>query len=177
MSATVSRILAELADREAIRELLLRYCRASDRADEASLAAVYWPDAHDDHLAFSGTAAEFVAWALPNLRAMRFNHHHVGNMLIAIDGRRAEAETYFLGYHSVPGEDGARRDSFSGGRYLDKLEKRGDEWRILRRLVVVDWFRELPDTQFFDLGPFGMPVPRGDLAPDDPSYAFFEFLR
>jgi hypothetical protein len=34
------------------------------------------------------------------------------------------------------------RDTIGSGRFLDRFERRGDEWRIARRLVVVDWFRE-----------------------------------
>ncbi|HEY8384938.1 MAG TPA: nuclear transport factor 2 family protein [Porticoccaceae bacterium] len=172
---TVSQIRDELADREAIRDVILRYCRASDRADEDLLRSVYWPDAQDDHLEFSGDAEAFVAYSIPILRAMRYNMHKVGNMLIAIDGNRAEVESYFHAYHSIDTGEG-RRDSFSGGRYLDVLEKRNDVWRILKRFVTVEWFRDLPDTADWDTGPFGMRVARGDLKPADKSYEFFSFL-
>lgn len=172
MARKVSEFIAELADREAIRDTLTRYCRASDRADEAMLRSVYWPDAHDDHMEFSGNTEEFVAYCMPILSAMRFNMHKLGNILIVIDGNRAEVESYFQGYHSVPDETGARHDVFAGGRYLDTFEKRDDEWRILKRFVTVEWFRDLPDTGDWEAGPFGMgdKVTRGDLAPDDISY-------
>lgn len=177
MTKTVSQIRAELADREAIRDVLLRYCRASDRVDEALLRTVYWPDATDDHLEFSGGVEEFIAWSVPNLTAMRRNMHTIGNVLIAIAGDKADVETYFLAYHSVPDEQGVRKDSFSGGRYLDNFEKRDDQWRIKKRLITVDWFRDFPDTQYHDLGPFGMKVPRGDIKPEDISYTLLALLR
>lgn len=169
MIKTVTEIRNELADREAIRDVLLRYCRASDRCDEELLRTVYWPEARDDHMDFSGTADEFVDWCLPILRAMRYNKHMIGNALIVIEGDTAEVETYFQGYHSVD-EGGQRRDVFAAGRYLDHFERREDEWRILQRFVVVDWFRELPDTADWDVGPFGMQATRGDIKPDDESY-------
>lgn len=172
---TVSRIRDELADREAIRDVLLRYCRASDRADEDLLRSVYWPDAHDEHLAFSGGVEEFIAWSLPILRGMRRNTHMLGNVLIAIDGEQADVESYYQGYHCVE-QDGATMDVFAGGRYLDNFEKRDDEWRILRRFVTVDWFREYPDTPDWERGPFGMQVVRGDLKPDDISYQRLKLL-
>lgn len=177
MIKTVSQIKEELADREAIRDVLLRYCRASDRVDEDLLRSVYWPDAEDDHLEFSGGREEFIEYCVPILTHMRYNMHTLGNMLIVIDGDRAESESYFIGYHSVPDAEGNRMDSFSGGRYLDRLEKRDDEWRIKKRLVTVEWFRELPDTQYQDAGPFGMKVPRGDVGKADISNRFFEFLK
>ena len=179
MIKTVSQIRDELADREAIRDVLLRYCRASDRVDEALLRSVYWEDAEDDHLEFSGGREEFIEYCKPILTAMRFNQHMIGNMLIRIDGDRADAETYFFAYHSVPNEDGQRMDSFSGGRYLDNLEKRNDEWRIKKRLVTVEWFRELTDTQYGDTGtgPFGMKVPRGDVGAADISNELFNIIK
>lgn len=172
---TVAQVRDELADREAIRDVLLRYCRASDRCDEAMLRSVYWPEATDDHMEFSGTADEFVEWSLPTLRWMRYNQHLIGNALIVIDGNGAEVETYFHGYHTVEHE-GRRMDVFAGGRYLDHLEKRDDEWRILKRFVTVEWFREFPDTADWERGPFGMQVTRGDLAPDDKSYELLKLL-
>lgn len=179
MARKVSEFVEELADREAIRDALMRYCRASDRADEAMLRSVYWPDAQDDHMEFSGDTEEFVAYCIPILSVMRFNMHKVGNVLIVIDGNRAEVESYFHGYHSVPDETGTRHDVFAGGRYLDTFEKRDDEWRILRRFVTVDWFREFPDTGNWEEGPFGMgdKVVRGDLAPDDISLRYFSLLK
>lgn len=172
MARKVTEILAELADREAIRDTLMRYCRASDRTDEAMLRSVYWPDAHDDHMEFSGNTDEFVEYCIPILTVMRFNMHTLGNILIVLDGNRAQVESYFQGYHAVPDETGARHDVFAGGRYLDTFEKREDEWRILKRFVTVEWFRELPDTGDWDAGPFGMgdKVTRGDLKSDDISY-------
>jgi len=177
MIRTVAQIRDELADREAIRDVLLRYCRASDRVDEEMLRSVYWEDAEDQHLEFSGDREAFIAYCVPILTNMRFNQHTIGNMLIVIVGDQADAETYFMGYHSIPLEDGTRMDSFSGGRYLDNFEKRGDEWRIKKRLVTVEWFRELPDTQYGDTGPFGMKVPRGDVGEADISNRIFRFMH
>ncbi len=176
MVKKVSQLRDELADREAIRDVLLRYCRASDRADPDLLRTVYWPDAEDEHLEFSGNRDEFIEYCVPILSHMRYNMHTLGNMLITIDGDRAESESYFIGYHSVPNEEGHRTDSFSGGRYLDQLEKRDDEWRIKKRLVTVEWFRDFPDTQYHETGPFGMKVPRGDVGADDVSHRFFDFI-
>jgi len=169
MVKSLHHIRDELADREAIRDVLFRYARASDRCDEALLRSVYWPEAHDEHLEFSGTAEEFIAYSLPILRAMRYNMHMLGNILIAIDGDKADVETYFQGYHSVE-QDGVRRDVIAAGRYLDNFERRGQEWRIIRRFVTVDWFREFPDTGDWVRGPFGMQVERGDIKPHDKSY-------
>ena len=54
MTLPVAQLVAELADREAIRDCLYRYCRGVDRCDEQMLRSAYWEDAYDDH---SGRAA------------------------------------------------------------------------------------------------------------------------
>lgn len=176
MGKTISQIRDEMVHREAIRDVILRYCRASDRVDEDMLRDVYWPDAQDDHLEFSGNPEEFIAYCKPILTHMKYNMHTVGNMLIDVDGDDADAESYFIGYHSIPDEAGVRRDYLAAGRYIDKFQKRGDEWKILKRLVTVEWFREFPDTGDWDVGPFGMKVPRGDLKPNDVSYGVLDRL-
>ena len=33
-----------------------------------------------------------------------------------------------------------------GGRYLDRFEQRGDEWRILTRVVTMDWNEHRPSV-------------------------------
>lgn len=176
MSKTVSQIREELADREAIRDVMMRYCRGIDRLDVDLIRSAYWPDAHDDHLEFSGNIEEFIEYCEPILGGMRYSQHLIGNMLIEIDGDRAEVESYFQGYHSVPDEAGNRHDHVAAGRYLDVFEKRNDEWRILKRFVVTDWFRDYPDTADWEVGPFGMQVERGDQKPNDKSFRFFDSL-
>ena len=172
MAKKVSQIQGELADREAIRDTLMRYCRGTDRCDEELLRSTYWPDAQDQHLEFSGDREAFIQYSAPILAAMRYNMHMLGNVLITINGAQADVESYFQGYHSVPDENGNRRDVFAAGRYLDIFEKRDDEWRILKRFVMVDWFREYSDSADWVTGLFGMgdKVTRGDIRPNDMSY-------
>ena len=61
------------------------------------------------------------------------------------------------------------------GRYLDRFEKRGDEWRIAARTVVYDWLeeRERPELAQGDAR-FGARSPVGTAWPADPLYAFLE---
>jgi hypothetical protein len=171
----VSQIRDELADREAIKECLYRYSRGIDRCDEEMLRSAYWEDAVDEHMVFKGTREELIAWTMPILRSMEQTMHMIGNILIQLDGAKADVESYFYGFHRVPGPDGAPRDIIGSGRYLDKLERRGDEWRIAQRIVVTDWFREYPDSADWAVGPFGMKVDPGGRRPDDLSYSFLGF--
>jgi hypothetical protein len=36
-------------------------------------------------------------------------------------------------------------DSVYGGRYLDELEKRDGEWRISKRMYILDWSQQFPN--------------------------------
>jgi hypothetical protein len=71
----------------------------------------------------------------------------------------------------IEAEGGAREVSVAG-RYLDRFERRRDEWRITERMVVHDWFRESGDTGDWSKGPFGMTgLTLGAVSPDDKSYS------
>ena len=140
--------VAQYLDREAIRDILFRYAHGIDRCDPDVLREVYWPEATDDHGDFKGSRDEFVEWVIPQLRnGMSTTQHLMGNILIRVDGNTAQVETCFQAYHRWGKYDAVGSEDFViGGRYLDHMEKRGKEWRILTRVVAFDYFREYPDT-------------------------------
>ncbi len=174
MVPDVTQLIGELADREAIRDCLHRYCRGVDRCDEEMLRSAYWKDAHDDHVVFAGTREELIAWVMPLLAAREATTHTLSNVIIRLDGDRADSESYFQGYHVVR-VDGALRANLQGGRYLDRLERRGGEWRIAARKVVVDWFREFADAGDWAKGPQGQSqIKPGGRYPQDASYDFLD---
>ena len=167
---TVTSLQSELADREAIRNCLIRYCRGADRGDEELLRSAYWPGAIDDHVMFVGTAEEFIPFALRSPETMDQTAHLIGNILIEMDGNAAaNTETYLQAFHRLKG-DSAPRDVIVGGRYVDRFEKREDEWRIASRVVIIDWFREYPDSGDWSGKPLGMDTKPGARKPDDRSY-------
>jgi hypothetical protein len=55
------------------------------------------------------------------------------------------------------------------GRYLDRVERRGNAWKILFRRVVMDWNQNQPSTSQ-DAGPPFDGLARGARLPDDPLY-------
>jgi hypothetical protein len=174
MTKTVAQISSEMADREAIRDCLYRYCRGIDRMDAEVLASAYWPGAMDYHTGFTGTVEQFVEWALPRLAAMEQNRHMIGNVLIRLAGDEARVESYLWSVSVLPGEE--PRQVMVCGRYLDRFEKRQDEWRIAERMVVHDWFEEKAATGDWTVGPFGMSgLVRGTTVPEDASVAWLDF--
>lgn len=170
MTVAVSQLREELADREAIRNCLYRYSRGVDRLDADMLRSAYWPDAIDHHLSFSGNVEQFIEWSTPIMGAMDQSMHMITNILITLRGDKADVESYYYGFHRMNAE-GRKFDMVGSGRYLDNFERRGDEWRIAARTVMVDWFREYADSADWVKGPFGMPMEPGGRFPDDPSYS------
>lgn len=170
-------MLQALADKEAIRECMYRYCRGIDRADEALLREVYWPDATDCHGAYRGSADGFIARAVPRLQAGGRGVHQVTGILIELHGALAAVESGFVALQSQAAMP--RRETFLCGRYLDRFEKRGGEWRVAERTVVYDWIeeRERPELAGDDRALFGRREPNGGRAPRDPVYAFLESVR
>lgn len=167
--------LALLEAREAIRDCLHRYCRGIDRADADLLRSAYWPDAIDDHVLFNGNALDFVDWCVPLLTQVEHSQHTIGNAIINVDGNGASVESHYHAYERRRRASGAPYEMFVGGRYLDKFERRGGEWRILHRTVVWDWFRHFRDSADLERGVFGNgPVRMGGKSPDDPSYLLFD---
>lgn len=170
MTTPTSRILEELADREAIRECLYRYSRGVDRLDADMVRSAYWPDCIDNHMSFTGNAEEFIGWAFPTMGSMDQSQHFIANILMTIRGDTADAESYFYGFHRINTPDGAKNDVIGAGRYIDTFEKRGEEWRIIKRKVVTDWFRHYPDSADWSQGMLGIMIEPGGRYPDDDSY-------
>ena len=165
--------LQELWDREMIRDCLYRYCRGIDRADEALLRGAYWPDGTDCHGSYRGSAAGFVAWAVQTLPRIERGIHQIHNVLIELRGQEASVESYFTALQRQPGAAGRIVDVHMAGRYLDRFEKRGEEWRVADRVVVFDWVEERTPSDTTEAERFGARTPIGSRWPDDPVYALF----
>lgn len=151
-SADLAATVRRLADREAIRDCVARYCRGVDRFDRELVLSAFHPDALDEHGKFVGTPAEFVDWAIGQHEAAHLSHqHYMLNHTAEIDGDTAHAETYFL---FVSMNRQGKTLTMGGGRYIDRFERRAGEWRIAARVTLRDWamMDERPDMN--DLSSF-----------------------
>ncbi len=160
--------MAEVADRLAIHEVLAQHSRGVDRADEAMLKSAYWPDAEVAYGGFNGLAHEFCEMLPGAIKRYARTQHAIANIAIQLRGAEARVETYVTAHHYLAAEDGDTEMIFLG-RYLDRLEKRGDVWRIIHRRVVMDWNRNVPATAVLQGRPFDG-LARGGRCPDDPLY-------
>ena len=130
--------LQMLLDKQSIRELLATYCRAVDRLDRELLLTVYHPDAIDDHGIFTGCAEGFADWAFAHHTNSHYaTQHIITNHLCEIEGDTAHSETYWT--FAAMNKAGAPL-SLSGGRYVDRFERRDGRWAIALRKSVCDWY-------------------------------------
>jgi hypothetical protein len=127
--------LEQLSDLQAIRDAAHRYCRGVDRLDVDEMKRAYWPDAVDDHGVFVGNAWEFAHRVVASHDRWRATMHCIANHHIELDanGTTARGEIYNISYLFAAGST-AMATWF--GRYLDRYEKRGDEWRIAYRVCL-----------------------------------------
>jgi len=138
--------MASLADDYiAIQQVLARYCRGVDRRDAVMMRSVYWDEAVDHHRIYDGGPDGFVEWVTNNsLKNVAVAGHVLGQSLIDLSGETAAVETYFRAW-SVPRQESTPpKVQVVNGRYLDRMLKRSNEWRIIERWLLVDLVEFLP---------------------------------
>ncbi|MGI9286246.1 MAG: nuclear transport factor 2 family protein [Pseudomonadales bacterium] len=127
----------DLADRLAIVDILHSHCRGLDRLDAKLLQQCYWPDADVDYGSYRGSAQDFAGLVVTALgQSYELTRHRIGNSLIELHDATAGVESYVNAVHLFPGGEQEMRFD---GRYLDTLEKRDGQWKLLFRQVVMDW--------------------------------------
>ncbi|MEM1021664.1 MAG: nuclear transport factor 2 family protein [Pseudomonadota bacterium] len=142
-----------LADRERIKAVIYTYCQGVDRCQWDKVRDCFTDSAHHDHGTFAGDNDAFITFAAEVLEQMDSTLHHIGNILIDLDGESATSEASFVAYHKMrKGADGplglieADTDWIVAGRYCDRWQKTGEDWHIVERRAVHDWTRTEPST-------------------------------
>jgi hypothetical protein len=132
--------LAALADREAIKDLIYRYCRSVDRLD-VPLGHSIW---HDDAIAdygpevYQGPGKGVIDLICQQHRHALHHSHQVTNVIIELAGDRASSESYVIAALRVMrGEELQQITVWS--RYLDTWSKRNGRWGLDRRLTIRDF--------------------------------------
>ena len=133
--------MQRLLDREAIRDALTRYSRGIDRHDVECIVSAFHPDAVDTHGAWEGGPEALAEWGnREHARHWLAHQHFLGNTSFDFDGDTCHTETYVL---DVQRRKDERGNDVLGGRYIDRFERRDGEWRIVRRVLLLDWTGEL----------------------------------
>jgi SnoaL-like domain len=160
---------AQVADRLAIQDVLHLHSRGLDRLDAQVIKSAYWPEADVDYGSFKGNAHQFAELVVGALgEHYELTRHCLANTLVAFDGDCARCESCVTAGHLLVG---AREEMLFYGRYLDRLQKRGGQWKILHRQVVMDWSKRIPVEDERKSAAFAE-LAKGAHRADDPLYAF-----
>jgi len=122
-----------LEDKDAIRELLHRYCFCMDEGRFDELAALFADDG--EWIAPYRTArgpADIAAWLRQSVPPQPRRMHYVMNSIIDCNGARASARSNYL--VMVEGANGPLPSVC--GTYDDLLAKQPDGWRFRRRQLI-----------------------------------------
>lgn len=161
--------IAHLLAEAACTRLLHAYGRAIDWQDRHGLAGLFWADATIDLGFFRGNGAEAVDFLLANAARSLRRFHATSNIVLDVDGDVALADSCCI-THAV-GDDGSGGLAWQlfFGRYLDRLDRRGDEWRFAERRFVLNSFEAGACSEPSKLAA----VVRADhFTPDHPSFRF-----
>ena len=134
--------LAQLVERQAIQDTLIRYAHALDSHCPELLDEVFAADADLDYRAAGGIRGDRDAlrsWLAQAMGVFDSWQHLLSNFVISIgDG---DAETMTSCYNPLQGlrPDGSPHVLHCGCRYQDRLRKTASGWRIIQRTLVMDW--------------------------------------
>lgn len=163
-----------LLAKQAITEVLYRYCRAFDRMDYDLALTVWHPDGTCNYTNRVGTAntpvAEYFGPSWAYRAALRNHSHQVTNILIELMDDKAASESCFTASLQTEPQDGKILEHLYRGRYLDRWSRRAGVWAIDHRQVVFDSYTPY-EFAFDRLKDIPMELTRRDR--DDPSYAHF----
>ena len=142
--------LQYLMDRAAIRDLLARYFQGLDSCRPEQVRSCFTDDiqAHYDQRPPTRGIEELMN-SLQNfnkLRAgtMRVTTHFMGNLSFTLlKGDVAETETNAVAF-LVESEAGTDRVAMRSLRYLDRMRRQKDGWRISDRIHTLDWSCQVP---------------------------------
>ena len=144
-----------LADKQAIAELIYRYCRAVDRID-VKLGHSIW---HEDGIADYGAgfyqgAGKGVIDLICAQHLKTLGHsHQVANILFHLDGDAAGTESYCTATLRVrQGEKLLHMTVMT--RYIDAWSRRDGRWGLDKRIAVRDFdeIREVRSMAEHDVG-------------------------
>lgn len=157
-----------LWNRHEILECLTRFSRGMDRFDRELFLSAFHHDAVIAAGPFVGGPRELYDWASElHQQGQVATHHNLLNHSCEIDGDTAHSELYYL----FVGRNRDESNWIAGGRYIDRLERRGGQWKIALRTNAIEWSGLVPT----------LPIPFADVpdialnglasrSKDDPSY-------
>lgn len=147
--------LQPLFDRQAITDLVYRYCRSVDRLDVPLGHSIWHDDATADYGAdvYQGRGKGVIDLICRQHLHALHHSHQVTNLLIDLDGNLAGSEAYCIATLRSSSE-GRLMQIMVWTRYVDRGEKRGGRWGLVHRQAIRDFdeVREVAELQRHDVG-------------------------
>ena len=130
----------EMLDHFQIRNVLALYCHGCDRADADLMGSVYSAEgSFDNHGIVRAPGPEYAQEMTVLVReTTRAISHTLGQSIIQVTGDSAKAETFFIALMTADGDDGTPRLNQLAGRFVDRLERLEDGWKIKHRTAIHD---------------------------------------
>jgi 3-phenylpropionate/cinnamic acid dioxygenase small subunit len=132
----------ELADRQAISDVLIHYAYCIDTRQTARLDEVFAADVttnygYGDGGEWNG-AETLIAGIGEQVDSFEATAHMITNIRVSLDGDTATSTCYVTGWHWVKGGDMSPErgaDFLFTATYVDELRREDEGWRISRRRV------------------------------------------
>lgn len=142
--------IQNLMDRAEIQDLLARYFQGLDRSDPEVVRSCFTDDiqAHYDQRTPTKGVEELIG-SLQNFNKlregkMRITTHFMGNFnLTLLRDDVAETETNAIAFLVEPGK-GGDLVAMRSLRYIDRMRRQANGWRISDRIHTLDWSCQVP---------------------------------
>lgn len=139
-----------LTDRAAIQDVLARYFHGLDRCNPEQVRSCFTDDVqahYDRRPPIKGIEAlmdNFVTFRRIQEGKMKVSTHFMGNFnLTRLEGDTAETEINAIAFLVEPGE-ASDLVAMRSLRYIDRLRRQDDGWRISDRIHTLDWSCQVP---------------------------------
>jgi hypothetical protein len=138
--------LQDVADRQAITDLIYRYCRSVDRLDIPLGHSIWHQDGYADYGAavYQGNGRGVIDHICAQHRHTLHHSHQVSNIIVDLDGDRAGSESYVTASLRVRRGEQLKHMTV-WGRYIDQWSRRDGRWGLEKRISIRD-FDEVRDV-------------------------------
>jgi len=142
--------LQYLMDRAAIQDLLTRYFQGLDRGSPEQVRNCFTDDVEAHYAQRTRTRGiEELMASLQNFNklkngSMKITTHFMGNFILtSLEGDVAETETNAIAFLVEP-RDGKDLVAMRSLRYIDRMRREKNGWRISDRIHTLDWSCQVP---------------------------------
>lgn len=147
-----------LLDRAAIHDVLARYYQGLDQGKPQQVRSCFTDDVcakFDERPPTRGIAAlmdSFAVFRKHQSGEWKITTHFMGNLNFnLLEGDVAETETNAIAFLVLPGEP-KEQVTMRSLRYLDRLRRTQQGWRICERLHTLDWSCHVPTSYSLSVG-------------------------